>query len=379
MSFDRQIDQICEHRVREEGLYVEPDFRTVKPIRPVAASVNIQVRFDGEILVPSQGVYVAAQCTGAKNGPFTVQAGVNDTLILQVGEGTPQVTVFPPSYRMTSKMLAHQLNLRFQGVSFSDSGQRVQVQSSAEGRSATMRFLPGSTFASTIGFPVQRVWQGRTIVPGWSVVADPSTLPDRPMRWVVFDEPLQGFSDWVELDYTTVRQECRRCGGLGVENDWRYSKSGDVVTVQDEALLIQEIQKILYTLVGSNPFHTWYGSSLIDAVGNKISSTGVVQNLINSEVIRAFRKWQAIKNKQEQEVGQYVSDEEYPFQLLGVQVTQSQADPTVVLVSITLQNRSSKPIQILRGVKMPNPDDLLSSTAAQGVIRQSLVDYTLIG
>ncbi len=147
----------------------------------------------------------------------------------------------------------------------------------------------------------------------------------------------------------------------------------------DEALLIQELQKDFFTIRGSNPFHTWYGSALLDTIGKKLTAGGFLQNLIVSDIYQAFNRWQSIKRQQEEKVGQFVSDREFPFRLLSVDLQQSTQDPTIIFVSITVQNRSSDPIQIERGLKLPQPIDLLGSTAQQGQIRQSLSNFVLTG
>jgi phage baseplate assembly protein W len=221
-----------------------------------------------------------------------------------------------------------------------------------------------------------RVFLGLKSVPGWSIVRDPNTLDDRPSRWVVFDQPLKGFSDYVELNYVTIREECRRCGGIGVENDWIYGRDGNTIEVRDEALLLQEILKIMFTVQGSNPFNTWYGTGLTDSIGSKL--VGMVQNLIVTEISTAFSRWQSIKKQQEEAVGQFVSDREFPFQLLNVKIEQSTQDPTVIFVSATVVSRSGSPLDISRGIRLPQPTDLLAATAQQGVFRQSLNNFTQV-
>ena len=218
-----------------------------------------------------------------------------------------------------------------------------------------------------------------SVFPSWSLINEPNTLLDRPVRLVVFDEPLRGFQSHVELNYITVRQECRRCGGLGVENDWRYNIEGNVVEVRDEALLIQEVQKIVYTVQGSNPFHNWYGTTILNMVGRKISNRGLIQNFIVSDIREAFRRWQSVKRQQEENVGQEVSDAEYPFNLLRVTLKPDVSDPTVVYVTAVVQNRSTQPIQIVRGVRLPLPENLLGGTVQDGVIRQSLNNFVVTG
>jgi hypothetical protein len=379
MSFDRQIDQVCPHMISEEALFFDSDRMTVTPLRPIASVASVKVRVNGVAVVNSTGYHIPAEAFG-KIGPFTVRTGVNDKLVLSVSGRANQVLTLPGGNRLSINTIVNALNFQLQGAYFlSTANRRLCLRSGSDGSGATLVFKTGSTAASLLGFAVNRIWRGRTPFPGWTLVNDPNTLEDRPTRLIVFDKPFPGFKDYVEVDYATVRQECRRCGGLGVEHDWRYIKTGNLIEVRDEALLIQELLKITYTIQGSNPFHTWYGTHIIDTVGRKLSSSGIIQNLIVSDIYEAFRRWQSVKRQQEEVVGQTVSDEEYPFKLMEVRLEQSEEDQTVIFVYATVQNRSSKPIQLERGLRLPQPYDLMGATAQEGVFRQSLSNYTLTG
>ena len=379
MSYDRQIDQVCEHRVVEEALYVDPDRQTIRPVRPIAAIDSVRVRVNGSMMVPSQGLYAPGRVVGSRDDTFTITSGSNDKLLLQVGVGAVQTLTLPAGMYLTAKQVADLLNLQARGVLFEGHGRRLALRTIDEGAGATAVLKTGSTFAATVGLGINRVWRGRTLNPGWTLVNDPNTLNDRPTRWIVFDAPLKSSTDFAEITYTTVREECRRCGGLGTEHDWRYTITGDVVEVRDEALLLQETLKIMYTVLGSNPFNTWYGTTLINMIGSKVILAEVVQNTIVSNVQTAFNRWQSIKKRQEQDVGQEVSDREFPYRLMSVSAQQSSQDQTVFWVFVTVQNRSGNSIDMTRGIRIPQPADLMGSTAAQGVMRQSLSNYVLTG
>jgi hypothetical protein len=380
VSYDRQIDQVCKHLVVEEALFVSVDRETVKPMRPIASSNSVKVRLNGEIDCPSDGVYMPAQVIGIKQGPFTIKTGVNDTLRLRVGTDPVQTAVLPASARMAPQQLVGLLNRQLVGVEFFVHDKyKVGFRTSLKGDDATVFIQADATMASLIGVHSQREYRGKNVVPGWTLVNDPNTLNDRPTRLIIFDSPLRSINDFVEVNYVTVRQECRRCGGVGVEHDWVYGNTGEVIQVRDEALLIQEIQKLMFTLRGSNPFHPWYGTELLETIGKKLSAGGFVQNLIVTDIYDAFAKWQTIKRQQEGKVGQTVSDEEFPFRLLSVDLQSSDKDPTIIFVNMTIQNRSFKPIVLERGIRLPEPMDLLGTTQQQGLIRQSLSNYVLTG
>ena len=380
MSYDRKLDQVCQHVVANEALYVRSDRRTIQPLRPIASMVGVSVRLNGSITVPHQGVQTVPSGLSTRWRTFKIETGVNDTFTFRVNnQAQVSQVVVPASVSYTADQLMQVLNDAKTGLIFSNVENRIEFRSPFAGVAATV-FLPSTcTLGAYLGMPVNHEYRGKSIAPGWSLISAPRTLGDRPTRYIVFDTPLRSTGDVVEITYATLQQDCRRCGGVGVENDWRYTKTGDVIEVRDEALLIQEILKLLYTEAGSNPFHSWYGTSLLDQIGQKLGVGTLVQNIIVSDIYRAFGRWQSIKRQQEIAIGQFVSDSEYPFRLLSVNVQQSSSDPTVFFVSMTVQNRSGQPILIDRGVRIPQPTDLLGSTQQQGIFRESLRGYTLSG
>lgn len=374
MSYDRKIDFVCPHEVIEEALFVSSDRVTVQPVRAISNAASVRLRLDGLVEVPSQGVFTPATGIAARQGPFNIAAGVNDKLIVKVNSGPYQTITASPGQRLTAAQIAQDLATKISGVQTSVTPKRrLQLSTKLRGGTATLMIRStGSTLASTLGLPVDRQFRGRQTFGGWSLIRDPLSRSSQSFRVIVFDRPLRGFASFVEINYTTVRSECRRCGGLGVENDWRYNVNGDVIEVRDEALLIQEIQKIMFTVQGSNLFNQWYGTNILDTVGKKLSASGIIQSFIVSDIRDAFRRWQSIKRQQEENVGQFVSDEEFPFLLQSVQLVPDPSDPTILFVNATIQNRSDRPIQLSRGVRLPLPTDILGSSTQDGIFRQSI-------
>jgi len=382
MSYDRQIDQVCPHVVIDEPVFVDSTRQIVRPIKPIATLDSILLRLNGLLDIPSQGVYLPVNVQGSGIGPFNIVSGVNDTLVVKVNQGPPQTVTIPAAASMPAVKLAGLLNFGLTGVQFSVTNNvYLQMQSAAAGYGASVWVDGASTLASTIGLLTNHYYRGVDVYPGWTLVSDPTALPQTPYRMIIFDQPLRSIGDFVELSYNTVRLQCRRCGGTGVEDDWRYGQTGDTGEVVDDALLLQEIQKLMFTVRGSNPFHTWYGTTLSETVGQKLSLGNFVQNLVVGDITTTFNRWQSIKNQQQNVVRQYVSDKEYPFRLLSVQLQSSTQDPTVIYVNMTIQNRSTQPIQISRGIILPQivpGGDLLGSTEQQGLLQQSLSHPVLV-
>lgn len=378
MSYDRQLDQVCPHIVVDEALFVSPDDRrSVRPLQPISSIDTVKVWLNGAQEIPSFGALLPASSSGSKIGPFNITTDVNDKFIFTVDQGAPQTITVPASKLLSAEKLADFLSRAAKGLQFSVSKGRITFRTASEGPGASLFVSSASTLANTLGIQSNREYRGRMTAPGWTLVSDPLTLSDRPARLVVFDEPLKSMNSWVELTYGTAKQDCRRCLGTGIENDWRYGRTGEVAQVRDEALLLQDVQKLFFTVLGSNPFHVWYGTSITEMIGKKLAAGGLIQNMIVSDVNQAFRRWQDIKRQQEQAVGQFLSDEEYPDRLVSATLEQSSFDPTVIFLNIVIQNRSRRPIELSRGLKLPEPLDLL--TSQQGAFRQSLVANTLVG
>lgn len=378
MSYDRQLDQVCPHIVVDEALFVSPDDRrTIRPLQPIRSVDSVKIRINGTEDVPSFGHLLPARSSGSKTGPFNITTDVNDKLVFSVDQGPDQTLLVPASRLLPVEKLADILTRSAKGLQFGSERGRLTFRTASEGQGASVFIRPTSSIAQTLGIQTNREYRGKIAAPGWTLVSDPLTLSDRPARLIVFDEPLKNFNAWAEITYGTVKEDCRRCLGLGVENDWRYGRTGEVAQVRDEALLLQDIQKLFFTILGSNPFHVWYGTSIIEMLGKKLTAGGLIQNMIVTDVYQAFRRWQDIKRQQEQNVGEFLSDEEYPDRLVGVTLEQSTFDPTVIFVNITIQNRSRRPIELTRGLKLPEPFDIL--TSQQGAFRQSLIANTLVG
>ncbi len=379
MSYDRQIQQFCPHRVVEEALFLDNASQILRPLRPISNANSVEVKLNGAFSVPSTGVHTQARAIGSKRGPFTVTPGVNDLFRVSVNGEAEQSFTAPSGVKLSPDRLAELLSINIRGLQFIVNDQHLGFQTERTGPDATV-FLPATcTLASVVGWPTPRQWRGKQVTPGWTLVNDPNTLNDRPTRLIIFDEPLKGLGDYAEVNYVTLQQECRRCGGVGIENDWIYGVTGEVIQVVDDALLYQEIQKLIFTVRATNPFFAWYGTSISESIGNKQVAGGFLQNTLVTDIYTAFGRWQSIKRQQEENVGQNVSDKEFPFRLLSVNLQQSQQDPTVLFINITVQNRSGDPINIERGVRLPQPADLLGATQAQGLFAETLRKFTLTG
>ena len=70
MSYDRQIDQVCQHTVVNEAVYVGADRVTIRPLKAIASGSHVQIYLNGATSLPNTGLTKAPAATGTRMGPF---------------------------------------------------------------------------------------------------------------------------------------------------------------------------------------------------------------------------------------------------------------------------------------------------------------------
>lgn len=119
---------------------------------------------------------------------------------------------------------------------------------------------------------------------------------------------------------------CRRCHGVAVYDDIQFSRLGSVKLIRNELKLLQDMEKIVITVITSNPFHIWYGTSLETLIGEADRTRVALVPLMQREVFNALSKLRELEFAQARY--QLVTITETIDQVLGVNVIQQEVDPT---------------------------------------------------
>ena len=151
------------------------------------------------------------------------------------------------------------------------------------------------------------------------IEAAPGTIPPLQPAQLRFLRPLLTFYNFFEVTYFTARETCPRCHGIGIEYDYVPYLDGDPDIVENEELLVQMVEKIILTILGTDPFAGWYGTDLLTLVGTKI--VDFIQREISRQISTALSRLQNI-HAQQQRV-QQVTDAEFLAPLDQVNVTVS--------------------------------------------------------
>jgi hypothetical protein len=169
---------------------------------------------------------------------------------------------------------------------------------------------------------------------------------------IVFNKKRKALDDFYEISYSVLSNLCPKCTGLKLNNDISYNNLGLVNIVQNEEKLLQEVKKGLLTLIGSNPFHIWYGTNINKLIGSKIFNIDTLRAYLIQEVNLFLDKYLDIQIKQ----GQYqaVSDRESYYQTLLVDLVPDEIDPTYWTLNIIFQNRTGADLAFEKRVEVPS-------------------------
>jgi len=120
-------------------------------------------------------------------------------------------------------------------------------------------------------------------------------------------------------------------------------------------LLVQEVEKIVFTIRGSNIFYSWYGTTLSDLVGQKIVGSGqLVESQLVTEIALTLDRYRDVKIQQSKL--QPVTDQEFLMRIKNIEVRQDDVDSTIFRIRVDLQNRSDQVDQIQKTLIINNID-----------------------
>lgn len=349
------------------------------PIRaPVAVAATARLLVNDSHWVPSSGLYSQAILIGAFAGPYNIQK-CTDTLgpqgnviriqtsvdttdvTLPVGSRVSAAAVIAAIQDSTSKVAVGLTE--FNALAFVDVNkvgtQSVVRVSRADGGPESIGVV------NALGFTSQRGARGSTVYPPWQLHTRQDVLPTTmevgrfpvKARYPRFTTPLRG-NPTFKATYVSFPERCPRCQGTYVENDYRFDKAGDVVTIDNENLLYQACLKILLTDLKSNPYHPAYGSDILKMIGRKRSgaATVLIQEAVNVALTKIINIQTAQRNFQT------VTDRERLYSIQAVNVTSPGSDPTAFNVEVVVTNASMQRIPVTIAYSVPGAVALAGST-----------------
>jgi hypothetical protein len=107
------------------------------------------------------------------------------------------------------------------------------------------------------------------------IIYDSLTLSIQQPRMIYLKKKWKSTEDFFEISYVTLKGFCPKCVGLGEIDDISYDVRGGLLSIRDENLLLQNMEKFTVTNLQSNPFHLFIGTSLVKLLGQKIGDMSI--------------------------------------------------------------------------------------------------------
>lgn len=163
--------------------------------------------------------------------------------------------------------------------------------------------------------------------------------------------------DRIGVEYTVAEQSCSKCRGNKDMADYCVNPIGSYLTVDRENKLIQDLKKIIVTILGSDKVATWYGTTFEKMIGQKMLFD-YTKTRISGEIIEALTR---LKNAQiKQEEYQEVTDNEFLDFISGIVVTQSEEDASYYSAEVAVVTQAGTAFVINQ--PLIYPEDRLYAT-----------------
>lgn len=347
MSREFQIAYPCPHIIGEERTQLGSDRVTLMTRKPIAGVGLLQVVVNDKYPVsPSLGIQSSASLSSSKAEPYLVTPGLTD---LTIRTQNRSVTVSLPTGYQSASVVASAINTAVVNprerpfvVASVTNGVLTLKEGLALGPTSQVHVSGGAV--TGLGFLSQVGAVGQVVLPPFNLFSVAYQAPDGIYEngyFIRFDRPIRP-NYYFGITYQVLWNQCLRCRGTEVENDYRFNADGAPEMIRDDNLLYQACLKILLTELRSNIYYPWYGANLMSSIGSKVNAASAVT--IRQAVQSALQTLQNLQNQQSKY--QRVSPKERLYSVDNIGVKQSESDPTIFLVDVSVRNYSFEPVNI---------------------------------
>jgi hypothetical protein len=295
---------------------------------------------------PSLGIQSPASLTSGKAEPYLVTPGLADFLIRTQNRSLP--LTLPTGYQ-SAQSLAALIN-----TAITNPMERPFLVASVT--NGVLNFTENLSFGPTsqvhvsgnaidgLGFLDQIGAVGQVVLPPFNLFSLIHQAEDGVFEdgyFIRFDRPVRP-NYYFGITYQVFWNQCLRCRGTEVENDYRFNVDGTPFIIRDDNLLYQSCLKILLTELKSNIYYPWYGTNLMGLIGSKSNAASAVN--IRQSIQQALSTFQNLQNQQSKY--QRISPKERLYSVDNIGVRQSPSDPTVFLVDVTVRNYAFTAVNI---------------------------------
>ena len=177
----------------------------------------------------------------------------------------------------------------------------------------------------------------------YSIVSDPLTVDIYRPKMILLNKKWQEIEDYFEVTYVTQANFCPKCAGRNFIDDISYDVKGDLFTIRNEKLLLQNLEKFTVTELGSNPFHNYIGTALVTLLGQKLSDPNFTANKMIGDINNSLSKFKDMQD-QYRLTGRVMTTGEILEAIENINVTVDPEDPTIMNANITAKAQSGRSV-----------------------------------
>jgi hypothetical protein len=149
--------------------------------------------------------------------------------------------------------------------------------------------------------------------------------------------------DRISVDYYVNSTYCDKCSKYSDLLDYSVDKLGNYEKVFDENKLVQDLKKIIRTVLESDPVAYWYGTSFDAIIGLKMFPD-ILKTKISNEIVTALSKLKSAQIQQEEY--QTVTDAEFLDKILSITIEQSTSYPDLYTADIEVSTQSGRLVPV---------------------------------
>lgn len=187
----------------------------------------------------------------------------------------------------------------------------------------------------------------------YGFIYDPLMVAQAQERMVFFHKKWKSTEDYFEVCYNTMVNTCPKCVGLKTLDDIHFDARGELATLRNEELLLQNLEKFTVTAKGSNPFHRWLGTTLIQLLGTKLTDMDFMTTRVTQEINATLSALQDLQQQYIQ-AGRFMTTGEQLDKIVEIKVKRGTEDPTIVRADIAVRAKSGKTVTYSQYMRMPS-------------------------
>jgi hypothetical protein len=185
----------------------------------------------------------------------------------------------------------------------------------------------------------------------YSVIYDSQATLSNQSRKISLKKKWNSIEDFFELSYITISGFCPKCVGLNYIDDVSYNIQGDFLTIVNELLLLQNLEKFTVTELQSNPFQLFIGTTLVKLLGQRVSDPSYLSSKVTQEINNTLSVFKQLQ-KQYQNTGRAVTQGELLDQVTNISVQFDTTDPSILRAEVTAQAISGKSVNFTQLLKI---------------------------